>query len=319
MVANSETPSGAQGEISRLKKGEQQRSTSEALSYFLMILPGMVLLFAFTFVPLIYSVIAFQKFNPALGIQNSPWVGLENFLFLFRIKDAREVFGNTLLIATGKIILLLLVSVTFALLLNEVRFLRIKRAIQTFVYLPHFLSWVILAGILRSLLARNGLVANILELVGLPYIQFLGNPNIFPWTIIISDVWKEFGFEAIIYLAALTGINPTLYEVAELDGANRFQKMLNISIPGIAPTIVLMASLSIGNVLNAGFDQIFNLYSPIVYSSGDVLDTYVYRVGLIQGQYSIGTAVGLLKTIVSLILIGISYWAANRFANYRIF
>lgn len=284
-----------------------------------MILPGMVLLVAFTFVPLFYSVIAFQKFNPALGITGSPWVGLDNFLFLFRIRDAREVFGNTLFIATGKIVLLEVAAVAFALLLNELPFMRIKRWIQTFVYLPHFLSWVILAGILRTLLARNGMVGNLLEFLGLEYIQFLGSPHIFPWTIIISDVWKEFGFEAIIYLAALTAIDPTLYEVAELDGANRFQKMLHISLPGILPTVVLVASLSIGNVLNANFDQIFNLYSPIVYSSGDVLDTYVYRIGLIQGQYSIATAVGLLKTVAALILIGISYWVAYKFANYKIF
>lgn len=134
-----------------------------------------------------------------------------------------------------------------------------------------------------------------------------------------SDIWKEFGFEAIIYLAALTSIDPTLYEVAEMDGANRFQKMLYISLPSITPTIVLVASLGISNVLNANFDQIYNLYSPIVYSTGDVLDTYVFRVGLIQGQYSIGTTVGLLKTGVSLVLIGVSYWVADRFANYRIF
>ena len=144
-------------------------------------------------------------------------------------------------------------------------------------------------------------------------------PNVFPWVIIFSDVWKEFGFEAIVYLAALTGIDPTLYEVAELDGANRFQKMWSISLPGIAPVVVLVGCLSIGNVLNAGFDQIFNLYSPIVYSSGDIIDTYVYRIGLIQGQYSLGTAVGLFKTVVALILIGVSYRAASKFANYRIF
>ena len=150
-------------------------------------------------------------------------------------------------------------------------------------------------------------------------VYFLGNPNVFPWVLIGSEVWKEFGFEAIIYLAALTAINPSLYEAAEMDGANRFQKMRYISIPGILPTIILLASLSIGSVLSAGFDQIFNLYSPIVYTTGDVIDTYVYRVGLIQGQYSLGTAVGLLKTVVSLILIGISYLVARKFANYRIF
>ena len=140
-----------------------------------------------------------------------------------------------------------------------------------------------------------------------------------PWVLIGSEVWKEFGFEAIVYLAALTAINPNLYEAAEMDGAGRFQKMWYVSIPGIAPTIVLMISLGIGSVLNAGFDQIFNLYSPIVYTTGDIIDTYVYRVGLTQGLYSLGTAVGLLKTVVSLILIGISYLAANKLANYRIF
>jgi putative aldouronate transport system permease protein len=300
-------------------QGSVMRNKSDVLSYYLMILPGMVLLFAFTFVPLIYSVIAFQKFNPARGIQNSPWVGFDNFTFLFRIQDAREVFGNTLFIATWKIVLILIIAVSFALLLNEVKSSRIKRAVQTMVYLPHFLSWVILAGILRTILARNGLLNDFLGVFGIQPIQFLGQPQIFPWVIIFSDIWKEFGFEAIIYLAALTAIDPTLYEVADLDGANRFQKMWFISLPSIAPTIILVASLSIGNVLNAGFDQIFNLYSPIVYSTGDILDTYVYRVGLLQGQYSIGTTVGLLKTVVSLVLIGISYWVASKFANYRIF
>jgi len=292
---------------------------SDTLWYYLMILPGVVLLFAFTFVPLIYSVIAFQRFNPGLGIQNSPWVGLDNFLFLLQIPDARRVFSNTLFIATMKILFMLAVAVVFALLLNEIRYARIKRSIQTMVYLPHFLSWVILAGILRTILARDGMMNDFLGFFGLDPIHFLGKPSVFPWVIILSDVWKGFGFEAIIYLAALTAIDPTLYEVADLDGANRFQKMWYISLPGIAPTIILVASLSIGNILNAGFDQIFNLYSPIVYSTGDILDTYVYRIGLIQGQYSIGTAVGLFKTVISLILIGISYWVANKFANYRIF
>ncbi len=295
-----------------------QRKT-DTLAYYLMSLPGLVLLVAFTFVPLIYSVIAFQKFTPARGIANSPWVGFDNFFFLFRIQDAWEVFGNTLFIATAKIVLILIVAVTFALLLNEVRFATAKRTIQTMVYLPHFLSWVILAGILRTILARDGMVNDFLGLFGIAPVPFLGQPAIFPWVIIGSDIWKEFGFEAIIYLAALTSIDPTLYEVAEMDGANRWQKMLYISIPSITPTIVLVASLGISNVLNANFDQIYNLYSPIVYSTGDVLDTYVFRVGLIQGQYSIGTTVGLLKTGVSLILIGVSYWVADRFANYRIF
>lgn len=292
---------------------------SESVWYYLMILPGFALLVAFTFVPLIYSVIAFQQFNPAAGIQNSPWVGLGNFKFLLMFPDARNVVLNTLFIASMKIILLLVVAIVFALFLNEVKFIPIKRWIQTLVYLPHFLSWVILAGILRTILAQDGLFNDFLGLLGMEPIFFLGRPDLFPWVVILSEVWKEFGFEAILYLAALSAINLTLYEAADLDGANRFQKMWHISIPGIMPTIVLVASLSLGNVLNAGFDQIFNLYSPIVYSTGDILDTYVYRVGLTQGQYSIGTAIGLFKTVISLILIGISYWVAGKYANYRIF
>lgn len=292
---------------------------TDAIWYTFMVLPGLALLIAFTFVPLFYSVIAFQKFNPALGIQNSPWVGLDNFLLLFRIPDARTVFFNTLFIATMKIIMLQSVAIVFALLLNELSFAPVKSAVQTMVYLPHFLSWVILAGILRSILSRDGLLNDVLGLFGVAPIYFLGNPGVFPWVLIGSEVWKEFGFEAIVYLAALTAINPTLYEVAELDGASRFQKMLYISIPSISPTIILLASLSLGSVLSAGFDQIFNLYSPIVYSTGDIIDTYVYRVGLIQGQYSLGTAVGLLKTVISLILIGVSYFLASKYANYRIF
>ena len=291
---------------------------TDRFAYWLMVLPGLLLL-AFTFVPLAYSAIAFQKFNPALGLQGSPWVGLDNLLYMFGLRDARQVLANTVFIAAMKIGLVLLTAVSFALLLNEVRFLRVRRAIQTMVYLPHFLSWVILAGILRTILARDGLVNDLLGYFGVAPVYFLGQPAVFPWVIVLSDVWKEFGFEAIVYLAALTGIDPTLYEVAELDGATRLQKMRYVSLPAIAPVIVLVACLSIGNVLNAGFDQIFNLYSPIVYSSGDILDTYVYRIGLIQGQYSLGTAVGLFKTVVALGLIGISYWAASRYANYRIF
>jgi putative aldouronate transport system permease protein len=246
-------------------------------------------------------------------------VGLDNITYMFSQRDARQVFTNTIFIASMKMIFVLIAAVVVALLLNEVRVLRLQRSIQTMIYLPHFLSWVILAGILRTILARDGMINDFLGVFGIAPVYFLGQPAIFPWVIILSDVWKEFGFETIVYLAALTAIDPTLYEVAELDGASRTEKMRYVSLPSITPVIVLVGCLSIGNVLNAGFDQIFNLYSPIVYSTGDIIDTYVYRIGLIQGQYSLGTAVGLFKTVVALILIGVSYWAANKFANYKIF
>jgi putative aldouronate transport system permease protein len=205
-------------------------------------------------------------------------------------------------------------------LLNELSRQWIKRTFQTLVYLPHFLSWVLLSGILIDVLSpSSGLVNQALGLLGIEPIFFLGDNRWFPYVMVVSDVWKEFGFGTIVYLAALTGINPSLYEAAEIDGAGRWKQTLNITIPGMMPIIVLMLTLNIGNVLNAGFDQIFNLYSPQVYESADIIDTFVYRMGVQQSQFGFATAVGLLKSIVSFLFISVSYFLAYRFANYRIF
>ena len=295
------------------------RQQTESLHYYLMLLPGLALLLVFHFVPLLGSVMAFQKFIPARGILRSQWVGLANFTYMFRIPDARQVFTNTLFIAISKLALLLVAAVVFALLLNELRLRYLKSAIQTIVYLPHFLSWVILASILRDILSLKGGVNQLLGLLGIQPIYFLGSNQWFPVVLITSEVWKEFGFNAIIFLAALTAISPELYEAAAIDGAGRLQRIWYITLPGISPTITLVACLWLGGILNAGFDQIFNLYSPLVYRSSDIIDTYVYRMGLLQAQYSLATAVGLLKSVVSFILITLSYWLASKFANYRIF
>lgn len=219
-----------------------------------------------------------------------------------------------------KIIAGLVVPITIAILLNELRQEWMKRTFQTMVYLPHFLSWVLLSGIIIDVLSPStGIVNQILGLFGAKPIFFLGDNKWFPYVMVITDVWKEFGFGTIIYLAALTNINPSLYEAAEIDGAGRWKQTINVTLPGMMPIIVLMLTLNIGNVLNAGFDQIFNLYSPQVYESGDVIDTFVYRMGIEQAQYGFATAVGLLKSVVSFILISVSYVMAYRFANYRIF
>jgi putative aldouronate transport system permease protein len=287
--------------------------------YHLMLFPGILLLVLFSIVPMFGITIAFQNFKPGLGFWRSEWVGLDNFRYLFELPDSRIVFFNTIFIAVLKIVANMIVPVVFALLLNEVRSVLLKRSVQTIVYLPHFLSWVILAGIISDLLSTDGLVNQVVAGLGMEPIMFLGSNSWFPGIIVGSDVWKEFGFGTIVYLAALTGINPALYEAAAIDGASRLQQLRYITLPSLKPTIILLATLSLGNVLNAGFDQIFNLYNPLVYDSGDIIDTYVYRAGLLQVQYGLATAVGLLKSVISFVLIIISYALASKFANYRIF
>jgi len=293
---------------------------SERLPLHLMLLPSLAILAVYSYWPMAGIMIAFEKYIPTKGLFGSPWVGLRNFKYLFYLPDTQRVIINTLSIASMKIVAGLIVPIVIALLLNEVRKSMFKRAFQTLVYLPHFLSWVILGGILIDLLSpSNGLVNQALGVFGIQPIFFLGDNNWFQFILVSSDVWKEFGFNTIVYLAALTGINPTLYEAASIDGANRLRQAWHVTMPGIMPIAILMVTLSIGNVLNAGFDQIFNLYSTPVYESGDIIDTLVYRLGILQAQYGLATAVGLLKSTVSLILIACSYFLAYRFANYRIF
>lgn len=285
-----------------------------------MLIPGLAFIIIFSYVPMAGIMMAFEKYIPTKGLFGSPMVGWKNFKFLMDYPDIGRILFNTLYIATMKIIAGLIVPITVAILLNELRKEWMKRAFQTMVYLPHFLSWVLLSGIIIDVLSPStGVLNQILGLVGIKPIFFLGDNKWFPYVMVITDVWKEFGFSTIVYLAALTNINPSLYEASDIDGAGRWKQTLHITLPGMMPIIVLMLTLNIGNVLNAGFDQIFNLYSPQVYESGDVIDTFVYRMGIEQAQYGFATAVGLLKSIVSFILISVSYILAYRIANYRIF
>lgn len=290
-----------------------------AKHYYLMLLPGYVWLILFSIVPMFGFVIAFQDFNPGLGMLRSEWIGLENYRYLFSLSDSRTVIINTLFIAVMKIVANLIVPLVFALLLNELRMAVLKRWIQTVVYLPHFLSWVILSGILLDIFAYKGPINTMLSIFGVEPILYFARADLFPFLIVGSDVWKEFGFNTIIYLAALTGINPSLYEAAAIDGATRLQRLRHVTLPGIVTTVILLAVLSLGNVLNAGFDQVFNLYNPLVYSTGDIIDTWVYRTGLVNLQYGLATAMGLFKSVISFILIVSSYFLASKFANYRIF
>lgn len=290
------------------------------LSLHLMIIPGLAIVLLFSYGPMVGLTIAFQDFQPLNGLFGSKWVGLDNFRYVFSLPGFHRAFINTVYIASMKMVLGLLVPITVSLLLNEVRKQFFKRSIQTIIYLPHFLSWVILAGILVDFLSpSNGLFNQFLGLFGLKGVFFLGDTAWFPYTLVISDVWKEFGFSTIVYLAALTSINPVLYESAVIDGANRWKQTIYVTLPSMLPIIILMSTLALGNVLNAGFDQVFNLYSPSVYKTGDIIDTYVYRLGLVDFQFGVATAVGFFKSIISFIFISVSYFLAYRFANYRIF
>jgi putative aldouronate transport system permease protein len=286
-----------------------------------MLIPAVILVAIYSYGSMAGVVIAFQKFIPAKGFLGpQQWVGFRNFETLFSMPNIWSVVRNTVVIALAKMIGHVVVPVTFALLLNEVGSSRAKRFFQTLVYLPNFLSWVILAGILIDILSPSqGFVNILLSKLGIQPVFFLGNPKAYPATMVVTDIWKGFGFGSVIYLAALTSIDPALYESAVIDGANRWQQTRHITLPGISSTIVLLSVLSLANILNGGFDQIYNTYSPVVYSTGDILDTFVYRLGIEQAQYSLSTAAGLFKSAVSLVFVVASYYLADRIAGYRVF
>ena len=286
---------------------------------YLMLAPAAVLLILFHLYPLWGLSIAFVKYSAFKGVMGSPFVGLDNFRRFFEGPDAFNVVRNTLGIALGKIVLGQVAGLTFALTINEIRHVLFKRVAQTTTTLPHFLSWVLIGGVMVEILNRSGIVNRGIEALGFNTISFLGDPRLFPYTMIALETWKEFGWGAVIYLAALAGINPETYEAAAVDGAGRWARLRHVSIPGIAPIIALLACLSLGYVLNAGFEQILVFINPIVFSTGDILDTYVYRVGLLTGEFSLGTAVGMFRSIVGFILVWLSYWLADKYANYRIF
>lgn len=287
--------------------------------YHLMLLPGMIFLLVFNFIPMFGTVMAFQNFVPAKGIFHSEWIGLDNFKFIFGLRDSRQIFINTIVISFGKILLGILVPVIFSLLLNEIRHVRLKKTVQTVVYLPHFLSWVVFAAIVQMLFSYDGPINSVLSLFGAEPVMFLGSNFWFRKIMIFTDSWKEFGYGSIIYLAALTGIDPGLYEAASIDGANRWKQLLHVTLPGIMPIILIMLTMALPNILNAGFDQIYNLYNPLVYETGDILDTYVYRIGMVKRQYSLGTAVGLLKSVIGMALMLFANKLVTTFSDRRMF
>lgn len=287
--------------------------------YYIMLIPALLWLFFFSVVPMFGIIMAFQDYNPGRGILHSEFVGLENFVYMFQMSDVRQVLANTVVIAVGKIIGNIIIPLVFALLLNELCLKRIKRPIQTIVYLPYFLSWVILAKIVLNIFGYTGPVNQLMEIFGGSQINFFGEPDLFQPLVIGTDTWKGFGYNTVVYLAAILGVDQSLYEAAAVDGAGRFKRIWHVTMPGIRTTVALLAILSLGNVLNAGFDQIYNLYNPLVYSTGDIIDTWVYRAGLENLQYSLATAVGLFKSVISVILIAVGYKLADKFTGYKLF
>lgn len=310
----------AVNEKKRPRAAKQRWNMKRNWPLHMMLVPGVLLALIFQYVPMAGIIIAFQDFKPRLGFIESEWVGLDNFRYLFRYPDVDQVIWNTLVIAFFKIIAGLIAPFTFAILLNEVRSMFFKRVSQTLVYLPHFMSWVILGGILLDILSpQGGMVNKLVDALGGEPIFFLGDGDWFRVTLIVSDVWKEFGFGTIVFLASLAGINPALYEAAEVDGANRLKQTLHITLPALLPISIVLMTLSLGNILNAGFDQVFNLYNPLVYDKGDIIDTFVYRLGILNGKMSFATTVGLFKSAVATILVIVSYRLAYKLANYRVF
>ena len=287
----------------------------------LMLIAPLLVIFIFSYVPMAGIVIAFQRFIPARGLfGDQKWVGFENFTYVFQLPSVLRALKNTIVIAFLKIVFGQLTPIVFALLINELVNVKLKKTIQTSIYLPHFLSWVILAGVLIDILSpRYGLLNRLLGGFGIEPVFFLGDNDWFQFTMVVTHVWKEFGFGTIIYLAAITTIDPQQYEAAHIDGASRWRQMWHITLPGMTMIIVLIAVLNLGDVLNAGFEQIFNLYSPQTYESGDILDTLIYRLGLLEAQFGPSTAIGLFKSVVSLLFISVSYVLAYRLADYRVF
>lgn len=300
--------------VEKESKKEKKKWFSRDQLFFLgMILPGIIFILIFSYGPMFGLLMAFQDYVPAKGVLGSEFVGFEHFRYLFSLPDIFLVTKNTIFIAFWKIIFNTIVPILFAILLNEVRVKWMKRSIQTIVYLPHFLSWVILASVVVNLFSLDGTVNQILQNFGVEPLNFLGSNQLFPRLLIGTDVWKSFGYSSIVYLAAITSIDPGLYEAATMDGASWSKKVWHVTLPGMMPFILLMTILSLPNILNAGFDQIYNLYSPVVYQSGDIIDTYVYRIGLIGRDYSLGTAVGLIKSVIGLFLI----WSSNKIAEKK--
>ena len=279
---------------------------------YLMTIPGLAFLIIFKYIPMYGVIMSFQEFNFKLGILSSPFIGLQNFDQLFSSGKFTTVFINSIVLSIIRFVITFPIPVILALILNEMRIKFIKRATQTLMYLPHFISWVVLGSIATNFLSvSDGLINDIIALTGAERINFLGSADWFRTVIIGTSIWKEAGWGMIIYLAGLTAINPEFYEAATVDGANRWQRIFHITLPGIASTIVIKLVLDIGGLMNNGFEQIYLFQNDLNISVSEVFETYTYNIGIVGGRYSYSTAVGLFKNIIGTVLI----FSTNRIAK----
>lgn len=310
---NGRKPKNSGGNTKNIRK----RLKNDTLLY-LLILPVVVWYVIFCYVPMAGITMAFRDFRFDMGMWNSPFIGLEHFKNMLEDQDFLVAIKNTVIINLGRISFQMPMAILLAILLNEFTHMKLKKIFQTVVTFPHFISWVVLAGILTNIFSSSGVINQVLGIMGLESISPISSAKTFRSFIWISNIWKEMGWDSIIYLAAIAGIDPCLYEAAEVDGANRFRKMLHITLPGIRSTIAIMLILATGSILtNGSFDQIFNLYSSPVYSVGDTLDTYIFRKSFIAGSmnYGYSTAIGLFKSLFGLALITISNKIVTKFGE----
>ncbi|GBG08353.1 protein lplB [Paenibacillus sp. MY03] len=287
---------------------------------YLMLLPAMLFIIVYKYVPMYGVIIAFKDFNIMKGIMGSSWIGFEHFRQLFMFDEFPRVVRNTIIISFMKLIFGFPAPIIIALLLNELVLKRFKRVVQTFTYIPHFISWVVVGGIVIDLLSpSSGIINKVIQSFGLEPIFFMSDGQWFRWILVFSDNWKEAGWGAIIYLAAILGINDELYQAARVDGATRLRQIWHVTLPCIRSTIVILLLLRIGNVFDAGFEQILVMYNAMVYEVADIIDTYVYRVGLGQMQFGLTTAAGLFKSVIGCGLLIMANWMARRMGEEGIF
>lgn len=292
------------GNKTKSKRGGALLYIKQQKWMFVLLTPGLIFFIVFKYLPMFGIMIAFQDFNPYLGFSGSPWVGLHNFRNFFTNPDFLRLLRNTLGISLLSLVLYFPAPIILALLLNEIRCQKFKRIAQTFVYIPHFISWVIVGTLTYQILNINdGIVFQIIEKLTGHSVDILGSPGTFWGLIVGQDIWKETGYGTIIFLAALTGVDVQLYEAAEVDGAGRWRRMWHITLPAIKGTIIIMLIMRVGNMLNTGYEQIYMMQNSLNNSMAEVFDTYVYTRGIKQGQYSYATAAGLFKSLVGMIMV----------------
>lgn len=285
---------------------------------YILLLPALIALIVFKYMPMQGIQIAFKDFNIFKPMSESPWTGFKHFEKLFSSQTFWQVLANTVIISSYKILFLFPMGVFIALLLNEIPFLRYKKIVQTMVYIPHFFSWVVIYGIFTSLLSSTGLVNRFFGCLGVPSINFMTDKSLFRGLLVFTAGWKECGWNAIVFIAAIAGVDQEIYEAAQIDGAGRLRRITAITLPCILPTITLMLILRIGNLLTAGTEQILVMYNAVVYEVADVIGTYVYRMGIGKMEYSFSTAVGLFESVVGFALVVLGNMLSRKFAQSSI-